>query len=166
MKGLDSRFLLLCAPNVNSSPTRRRFTALLDQISVLEQKARSLQSGQRDAIIEKIVLQMDEYGVSLEDLERALAPQGEWRTKPPPIVRARKMASVKYRDPETGLTWTGQGRAPGWITAAEAAGQSRDSFLLPVTQLFGIEVKPILARKESLDMSALSRALQEIDSKS
>jgi DNA-binding protein H-NS len=166
MKVLDSRFPFFCAPNVNPTPTRRRFTALLDQISVLEQKARSLQGGQRDAVIEKIVLQMDEYGITLEDLERAIAPQGEWRTKAPPVARPRKSVSVKYRDPDTGLTWTGQGRAPGWITAAEAAGQSRDSFLLPVTQLFGIEVKPNVARKESLDMSALSRALQEIDSKS
>ena len=151
---------------MNTSPSRRRFTALLEQISVLEKKARSLQGAQRDTVIEKIVQQMDEYGITLEDLEREVAPQGQWRTRPPPVARARKTASVKYRDPETGLTWTGQGRAPGWITAAEAAGQSRDSFLLPVTQLFGIEVKSIPTRKESLDMSALSRALQEIDSKS
>ncbi|WP_187394923.1 H-NS family nucleoid-associated regulatory protein [Pigmentiphaga aceris] len=151
---------------MNTSPSRRRFTALLEQISVLEKKAQSLQGAQRDTVIEKIVYQMDEYGITLEDLERAVSPQGQWRTKPPPVVRARKAASIKYRDPETGLTWTGQGRAPNWITAAEAAGQKRDDFLLPVTQLFGIEVKAAPPRKESLDMSALSRALQEIDSKS
>lgn len=133
---------------------------------MLEKKARSLQGAQRDSVIEKIVLQMDEYDITLEDLQRAVDPQGEWRTKAPPVARTRKPATVKYRDPETGLTWTGQGRAPGWITAAEAAGQSRDSFLLPVTKLFGIEVKSAAPRKESLDMSALSRALQEIDSKS
>lgn len=133
---------------------------------MLEQKARLLQDGARDAAIEKIVMQMDEFGITLEDLERAIDPRGEWRTKPPPVARARKTAAVKYRDPDTGLTWTGQGRAPGWITAAEAAGGSRDQFLLPVTQLFGIEVKAAAQRKENVDMSALSRALQEIDGKS
>jgi DNA-binding protein H-NS len=160
-----SHLLANRTPIVNTSPSRRRFTALLDQISVLEQKARLLQDGQRDAVIEKIVMQMEEHGITLDDLQRAVDPQGEWRTKPPPVPRARKTANVKYRDPETGLTWTGQGRAPGWITAAEAAGQSREQFLLPVTQLFGIEVKAAAQRKDSFDMSALSRALQEIDGK-
>jgi DNA-binding protein H-NS len=150
---------------VITSPSHRRFSALLEQISVLEQKARLLQDGERDAVIEKIVMQMDEHGITLDDLQRAVDPRGEWRTKPPPAPRPRKTGTVKYRDPDTGLTWTGQGRAPNWITAAEAAGQSREQFLLPVTQLFGIEVKTAAPRKENVDMSALSRALQEIDGK-
>ena len=31
----------------------------------------------------------------------------------------------KYRDPATGLTWTGRGKAPKWIN-----GQDRDAFLI------------------------------------
>jgi DNA-binding protein H-NS len=35
-------------------------------------------------------------------------------------------ASVKYRDPKTGSTWSGHGRAPAWIAAAK----NRDRFLI------------------------------------
>ncbi|MGD7248155.1 H-NS family nucleoid-associated regulatory protein, partial [Ralstonia pseudosolanacearum] len=30
----------------------------------------------------------------------------------------------KYRDPKTGATWTGRGRAPAWI------GKNRDKYLI------------------------------------
>jgi len=36
----------------------------------------------------------------------------------------------KYRHPETGDTWTGRGKPPKWITAAEAEGKKRDDFLI------------------------------------
>ncbi|MGE6340291.1 H-NS family nucleoid-associated regulatory protein [Acidovorax sp. NPDC077664] len=39
-----------------------------------------------------------------------------------PVVR--KVAQ-KYRDEKSGATWTGRGRAPGWI-----AGKNRDDFLI------------------------------------
>src|SRR5258708_3610811 len=35
-------------------------------------------------------------------------------------------AAAKYRDPKTGATWTGHGRAPSWIAAAK----NRDKFLV------------------------------------
>src|SRR5690606_33730864 len=37
---------------------------------------------------------------------------------------------AKFRDPQTGNTWTGRGRAPNWIVDAEAAGKTRDEFLI------------------------------------
>ncbi|WP_408504307.1 H-NS family nucleoid-associated regulatory protein [Paraburkholderia sediminicola] len=36
------------------------------------------------------------------------------------------VAVVKYRDPKTGATWSGHGRAPGWIASAK----NRDKFLV------------------------------------
>jgi DNA-binding protein H-NS len=35
-------------------------------------------------------------------------------------------ATVRYRDPKTGATWTGHGRAPSWIATAK----NRDKFLV------------------------------------
>jgi DNA-binding protein H-NS len=35
-------------------------------------------------------------------------------------------AAVKYRDPKSGATWTGRGRAPQWIASAK----NRDRFLV------------------------------------
>jgi DNA-binding protein H-NS len=42
----------------------------------------------------------------------------------------------KYRNPKSGATWTGFGRAPGWITSAK----SRDAFLIdkPVSEAAAI----------------------------
>ncbi|WP_414144191.1 H-NS family nucleoid-associated regulatory protein [Burkholderia stagnalis] len=35
------------------------------------------------------------------------------------------MVQPKYRDPQTGATWSGRGREPLWIT-----GRSREQFLI------------------------------------
>ncbi|KWA84203.1 hypothetical protein WL29_22850 [Burkholderia ubonensis] len=45
--------------------------------------------------------------------------------KKPSKAKGKKVP-IKYRDPESGATWTGRGRAPAWI--AEAA--DRDQFLI------------------------------------
>ena len=41
----------------------------------------------------------------------------------------RNPAPVKYRGP-MGETWSGRGRAPGWIAAIERAGGSRSNYLV------------------------------------
>jgi hypothetical protein len=41
-------------------------------------------------------------------------------------VGKKSAAAVKYRDPKTGATWTGHGRAPSWIASAK----NRDRFLV------------------------------------
>jgi DNA-binding protein H-NS len=38
---------------------------------------------------------------------------------------SRAGVAPKYRDPESGSTWSGRGKPPKWI-----AGQDRDSFLI------------------------------------
>lgn len=38
--------------------------------------------------------------------------------------------SAKYRDPETGKTWSGRGMAPVWIREYEKAGRKRADFLI------------------------------------
>lgn len=35
---------------------------------------------------------------------------------------------LKYRDPSTGAGWTGLGKKPNWLKAAEAAGKSKEDF--------------------------------------
>ncbi|EPX94475.1 DNA-binding protein [Ralstonia sp. AU12-08] len=39
-------------------------------------------------------------------------------------VQAKSIVPPKYRDPKTGATWSGRGRAPAWI------GKNRDRFLI------------------------------------
>ncbi|MFW2275964.1 H-NS family nucleoid-associated regulatory protein [Burkholderia orbicola] len=42
-----------------------------------------------------------------------------------PIATQKKGIVPKYRDPKTGRTWSGRGRAPGWI-----AGKDRELYLI------------------------------------
>lgn len=43
------------------------------------------------------------------------------------VAKTRKPVQIRYRSPE-GNTWTGQGRTPTWLSAAIAAGASKESF--------------------------------------
>ena len=49
------------------------------------------------------------------------------RQAPEPV---RPALPPKYRHPQTGETWSGRGKAPRWLAAEEAAGATRDSFLI------------------------------------
>jgi DNA-binding protein H-NS len=63
-------------------------------------------------VLIEIVQKMREYGISLNELMGR--KPGNEPAEP----------GAKYRDPVSGATWTGRGRAPGWI-----AGKNRDEFL-------------------------------------
>jgi DNA-binding protein H-NS len=66
------------------------------------------------------------HGLSLADLRQAFA-MSKRRGKRRSLARRR--VPVKYRD-DKGRTWTGRGRAPLWLVAAEKAGKKRESFLI------------------------------------
>ena len=62
----------------------------------------------RKAALEAAKAAAAEHGFSLDELTTGKKP------KPP----------AKYRDPDTGATWTGRGRYPEWYKAKIAAGVS------------------------------------------
>ena len=49
--------------------------------------------------------------------------------------------AIKYKD-EKGNTWTGRGRSPFWLVAAEKAGKKRDSFLVGAKKARTKSAKP------------------------
>jgi DNA-binding protein H-NS len=55
-------------------------------------------------------------------------------------VRAESRCSAKYRDPKSGATWSGHGRAPKWIAAAK----NRDKYFVEGS---AATVAPALAKK-------------------
>lgn len=48
----------------------------------------------------------------------------------PIIVAEKKTRPVKYRDPETGETWSGAGRVANWIIEREKRGHRREEYLV------------------------------------
>lgn len=92
------------------------------KIKRLQEQAEAIKAKQASASLERIVALMDKSGISIADIEAHLG--GSKRG-----TRSAKQASAviaKYRDPKSGATWSGRGRAPAWIAHAK----NRSKFLV------------------------------------
>lgn len=90
------------------------YQELLAQIAALQEQAEAARLAERDAML----AQVREFVTTYALTEREVF--GRRRT-----VTERRAVSPKYRDPKTGETWSGRGRAPAWID-----GKNRDRFLI------------------------------------
>ena len=90
----------------------RAFREFQAELEKLHQQSERTRRAEKAAAVERIRSLIAEYGMLPEEL--AGAWQGMSHAPPP---------TVKYRDPETGATWTGRGRAPRWMD-----GQDRSRF--------------------------------------
>jgi DNA-binding protein H-NS len=81
----------------------------------LAQKILEKQQEEKLAVIAQIVEVVKTYNVPLEELVEAL---GGLKVK-----RKGVKAEIKYRDPVSGVTWSGRGKEPAWIK-----GQDRRKF--------------------------------------
>lgn len=118
--------------------TRDSYTALKQKIEKeilkLQKQAQTLQTKRRGPVIASIIRSMREYDITPEDITAAYSKKATRPTarKSPATsgTPAKRVVPAKYRHPDTGETWTGRGKAPRWIVAAEAEGKARDSFLI------------------------------------
>lgn len=106
-----------------------KLTALHKQISALQAKAERISKQELSAAVAKVKGLMSDFGVTIEHLTQSLV--GKSVAKKSPVGKTakatKKTASVaKYADPKSGNTWSGFGRAPGWIAGAK----NRDEFLV------------------------------------
>lgn len=103
------------------------------EIIKLKKQMETLESKQRAPVIASIVKSMREFDISLEEITAALGRRGgrtAGSARKTAAKTTKRVIPPKYRHPETLATWTGRGKAPRWITEAEAQGQSRDTFLI------------------------------------
>ena len=113
--------------------------ALENKINQLNAKKKALQALERKPAIARIVAQMREFGISPSEIASAF--NGDRQTAKPKTAKSnlvkekiakatktKKSVEPKYRNVDTGESWSGRGKAPRWLTAAEASGQSRESF--------------------------------------
>ncbi len=101
-------------------------------ITFAEAQIREREASEKAAAREELQRLAQERGFSMADLFGDLAP-------PAPAKRGKKTTETskaerapveaKYRGPN-GETWSGRGRLPKWLHAAEAEGKPRDSFLI------------------------------------
>lgn len=93
---------------------------LLAQKAELEVKIVQAQNAARAEAVTNVRKIISEFKLTLEEIEYGSRP-------PRPKIRV----SIKYKDPETGATWTGRGIRPKWLTAALASGKSLEQYLVP-----------------------------------
>jgi DNA-binding protein H-NS len=95
---------------------------LLAQKAALEKQIIETQRQERADAIARVRALMAEYGLSAADIAGKAAPAARNST-------GRKVAP-KYRNPETGETWSGRGLQPKWLKAAVADGKKISDFAL------------------------------------
>jgi DNA-binding protein H-NS len=109
-----------------------RLTTIRAQLAKLQRQAEQLEraASKRIKAAAKVIAR---YKLSASDLTEALKLSGGDRVAGGRVGRrsplAGKPVPVKYRD-SSGNTWTGRGRPPLWLVAAEKAGKKRESFLV------------------------------------
>ncbi|MGN8112399.1 H-NS family nucleoid-associated regulatory protein [Paraburkholderia sp. 22098] len=100
--------------------------SLQAKIQRLQAQADALLAKKSNAVIEKIKSLMAEHGITTADID---SHSGGKKRGPKPGAKAAAKSSTsaaRYRDPKTGATWSGHGRAPGWIASAK----DRSKFLV------------------------------------
>ena len=93
---------------------------LIQQRDALNVQIAEMQQALRAEALAEIRARMREHQISVEDL----ASSGR------STQREKSKTAPKYRNSETGKTWSGRGKRPQWIHDALADGQSLDKYLI------------------------------------
>jgi DNA-binding protein H-NS len=94
------------------------YKELKAQANALAEKAETARVAELQAVVDDIRAKVTEYGITEKDIFGAR----RGRT----AKKATGPVEAKYRDPKTGATWSGRGRAPAWIKDAK----NRNRFLI------------------------------------
>jgi DNA-binding protein H-NS len=95
------------------------YKELLAQREKLEKQIEEAKAHEYAEVLSEIKQKMVDYGITLAELGGGRGKHGKAAGRP------RAGVAPKYRDPESGATWSGRGKPPRWI-----AGQDRDHFLI------------------------------------
>jgi len=93
------------------------YKELLQEHAFLTRKIDEVKAKEFAAVVDEIKQVMRDYGIGASDL----CVEKNEKTK----KRSAYTVSPKYRDAETGATWSGRGKSPKWIE-----GKDRDAFLI------------------------------------
>lgn len=94
------------------------YKELKAQAEALLKQAEVARRAESAAVVAEIQARMKEHGITLDDLKMG------GKTK------SRAVVAAKYRNPATGESWSGRGRAPKWLAEELAKGRSKEAFLI------------------------------------
>ena len=97
------------------------YKELLKQREALEQAIATARAQELAEAIGKARELVAEFGLTVQDV----FPSGRGASKSGNKASSGNKVAPKYRDPATGQSWTGRGKAPKWID-----GQDRAKYLI------------------------------------
>jgi DNA-binding protein H-NS len=97
------------------------YKELLKQREALEQAIATARAHELSEAITKARELVAEFGLTVQDV----FPSGRGASKSGNKASSGNKVAPKYRDPATGQSWTGRGKAPKWID-----GQDRTKYLI------------------------------------
>ena len=105
--------------------------ALQRQQEEIGRSIAEFQAAQRASVINEIKSLMAQHGLTAADLAVTGKKSGGAAAA---ADKEPSKVAIKYRDPETGSTWTGRGLKPRWLVAAIESGRALEEFLVGTTQ--------------------------------
>ena len=135
----------------------KSYAQLKSAIAKLEKEAAALREAETTKVIAQIKESIATFGLTVEHLFgrgakvlKAVAGKALGNGK-----ATRKGAGIpKYRHPKTGKTWTGFGKAPGWIATV----RNRDKFLIDPSGVEGPSVEKPVAPVAAVAKKATRKA--------
>lgn len=108
----------------------KSYRDLQKEIASLQAKAEALRAKELAGVIADIRSKMEAYGISVEDLTTSARrrAKGKRAIDVKQDRPSRGPVAAKYRDADSGQTWSGRGRVPRWLVAFEQAGRMREEF--------------------------------------
>ena len=97
------------------------YMSMTAEIARLQAQAEKLKQSEKSGVIAQARKAIEVYGITAEELFGATGRRSSAGGKPAKAA-AGSVGAPKYRDPETGKTWTGRGKPPTWIAGAKDRG--------------------------------------------
>ncbi len=107
------------------------------QIEKLQKQANEIKSKEFDSTVQDIVALMRLFGISVKDLQSALARSDSGKQKKvasskrgvAKVKSAKSTVAAKFRGPN-GETWSGRGLTPRWLAGLLAEGRQKEEFVI------------------------------------
>jgi DNA-binding protein H-NS len=118
------------ASDVISLLERLAVTDLDKVIAAAERQREAKRESGKKELVEEFRAKAEAMGLSLAELvgSSAQASRTAAKTRKPQKGAPAAPPAVKYRNPETGATWSGRGRMPRWLALAGEQGRGREEF--------------------------------------
>jgi DNA-binding protein H-NS len=97
---------------------------LIDQKAAIEREISEARLTNRAEAVARILADMAANGLTMDDLAKRARKGGQRPSA------AKNPVAPKYRDPNSGSTWTGRGLKPRWLVAAIESGKSLGDFVI------------------------------------